>query len=375
MLLRSSSTPVLGSLISPICDGESLIITKHQPTAVHHGLSRLSFNHPGSLHVTSVSCNSSPAVSEFSNSDSHNGFRRAQSEGNLEVLVKAFSGGYDDLYNCGAGLRRESRSRSSLLETIPSFSTFNFRDGFEDWAEEEINPEDDIIEDDEEFEEWSCGDEVKSEAAVEASKERNGFGVIDGLEYMGRSLGNSQDTQGITERVYLAVGLGVDTGKFGGGNNNGRGGNGGGGGRGGDMTPGNGENRNMEEYYKEMVEKNPGNSLFLRNYAQFLYQSKHDLERAEDYYSRAILADPNDGEILAQYATLTWELHHDHERALSYFQRAVQAASEDSHVQAAYASFLWETEDNEETEEGQGASNNGFEFFPQIHSNMTSATA
>jgi len=28
----------------------------------------------------------------------------------------------------------------------------------------------------------------------------------------------------------------------------------------------------VEEYYKRMVEENPGDSLYLRNYAQFLYQ-------------------------------------------------------------------------------------------------------
>ncbi|MCI73742.1 TPR repeat protein, partial [Trifolium medium] len=31
-------------------------------------------------------------------------------------------------------------------------------------------------------------------------------------------------------------------------------------------------NHGVEEYYKKMVQQNPGNSLFLRNYAQFLYQ-------------------------------------------------------------------------------------------------------
>ena len=34
-----------------------------------------------------------------------------------------------------------------------------------------------------------------------------------------------------------------------------------------------GESRHeVEEYYKRMVEENPGNPLFLSNYAQFLYQ-------------------------------------------------------------------------------------------------------
>ncbi|XP_028090691.1 uncharacterized protein LOC114290890 [Camellia sinensis] len=34
-----------------------------------------------------------------------------------------------------------------------------------------------------------------------------------------------------------------------------------------------GKGGNTEDYYKRMVEENPSNRLFLRNYAQFLYQS------------------------------------------------------------------------------------------------------
>ncbi|CAL5392256.1 unnamed protein product [Camellia sinensis] len=109
-----------------------------------------------------------------------------------------------------------------------------------------------------------------------------------------------------------------------------------------------GKGGNMEDYYKRMVEENPSNPLFLRNYAQFLYQSKRDLQGAEQYYSRAVLADPADGEIISQYAKLVWELHHDQDKAMSYFERAVQATPEHSHVLAAYANFLWQTEEDEE---------------------------
>ncbi|KAG6766268.1 hypothetical protein POTOM_030340 [Populus tomentosa] len=103
-----------------------------------------------------------------------------------------------------------------------------------------------------------------------------------------------------------------------------------------------------EEYYRAMVEANPCNSLVLRNYAEFLYQSKRDLKGAEEYFSRAILADPGDGEILLQYAKLVWELYRDHDKALCYFKQSIQATPADSYVLAAYASFLWETEENEE---------------------------
>lgn len=113
------------------------------------------------------------------------------------------------------------------------------------------------------------------------------------------------------------------------------------------------EGGNAEEYCRRMVEENPCNSLVLKNYAEFLYQSKRDLEGAEEYYSRAILADPSDGEILSQYAKLVWELYHDHDKALSFYEEAVQATPSDSNVLAAYASFLWETEENEEDSTSQ----------------------
>jgi len=122
-----------------------------------------------------------------------------------------------------------------------------------------------------------------------------------------------------------------------------------------------------------MVEENPGNPLFLRNYAQFLYQSKGDLHGAEEYYSRAILADPADGEIIARYANLVWELHRDHKKAASYFERAVQATPQDCHVLAAYAKFLWETEgDEEEEQDSPGQNHIQTQVLPVA---MTSANA
>lgn len=173
-------------------------------------------------------------------------------------------------------------------------------------------------------------------------------------------------------KMFLAKGLGVETGfdsGVGGSGGNftavhfGKGGNG-------------GEGHDVEKHYKRMVNANPGNPLFLRNYAQFLHQSKKDLDGAEEYYSRAILADPNDGEILTQYANILWELHRDKDRATSYYERAVQAASEDSHVHAAYASFLWEIDDEEDEDEdfvdGDHIQNTAFEqeersVSPQLH--------
>ncbi|CAN6240109.1 unnamed protein product [Urochloa humidicola] len=111
----------------------------------------------------------------------------------------------------------------------------------------------------------------------------------------------------------------------------------------------------LDAQYKRMVDEQPGNALFLRNYAQFLHEVKGDPRRAEEYYSRAMLADPADGEIMSQYAKLVWEVYRDQERCLGYFQQSVQAAPQNSHVLAAYASFLWEQDDNDDGEGEQRA--------------------
>ncbi|KAA8527817.1 hypothetical protein F0562_035314 [Nyssa sinensis] len=148
---------------------------------------------------------------------------------------------------------------------------------------------------------------------------------------------SGEEKEPVTLALHLAGGPGIDVGGYGGGIDSVN-----------YTAADSGESDNVEEYYKRMVQENPCNPLFLRNYAQLLYQSKGDLWGAEEYYSRAILADSGDGETISQYAKLVWELHHDRDKATSYFKQAVQATPGDSHVLAAYASFLWETEEDEE---------------------------
>ncbi|MCO5610382.1 hypothetical protein L7F22_064618 [Adiantum nelumboides] len=127
-------------------------------------------------------------------------------------------------------------------------------------------------------------------------------------------------------------------------------GGGGGGGGGGDAGGrGGGSSEVADQHYQLMLQKHPGNPLFLRNYAQYLADVKHDYRKAEEFFQRAILASPSDGELLGQYAKMLWEVKHDTERAADYFERAVQAAPDNSYVMAAYASFLWSSEEEQDT--------------------------
>ncbi|CAJ1944562.1 unnamed protein product [Sphenostylis stenocarpa] len=138
------------------------------------------------------------------------------------------------------------------------------------------------------------------------------------------------------------------------------GGSGGGGGGGRDNGDGGGSgfsdsnngNDSTDLYYRTMIEANPGNSLFLGNYARYLKEVQGDYVKAEEYCGRAILANPNDGKVLSMYADLIWESHKDASRAETYFDQAVKAAPDDCYVLASYAHFLWDAEE-EDLEEGE----------------------
>lgn len=104
----------------------------------------------------------------------------------------------------------------------------------------------------------------------------------------------------------------------------------------------------IEEYYQEMLNSNPGDSLLLRNYGNYLHQVKKNAEKAEEYYGRAILANPGDGELLSLYGNLIWETSKDEHRAQLYFDQAVNASPNDCMVLGSYAHFLWEAEDDDD---------------------------
>ncbi|KAG6413299.1 hypothetical protein SASPL_126008 [Salvia splendens] len=136
----------------------------------------------------------------------------------------------------------------------------------------------------------------------------------------------------------------------------------GGGGRGRDdgLGPGRGIS---EAYYQTMIDANPGNPLFLANYAKYLKEVKTDFTKAEEFYERAILANPADGDVLSHYAALLWKTHGDSARAEAYFDQAVKTDPNDCFVLASYARFLWDADDDEEEEndvEAAKASNNHY---------------
>ncbi|KAL1546626.1 hypothetical protein AAHA92_23199 [Salvia divinorum] len=336
MMLRSSSTPVLGSLLQSFSDCSNNNSNGQHQSELHKQAKipyHCSSNGGGSQDFKKSLIHKSPSLSEIKVGGG-GGFRRAQSDGNLERLGGDASSYSFDEFN----LPKRSTRRSSL-EAIPSFSANNLWTSFED--------DEDDYEGIEEGDDGGIGggldyNPLRAEHVVFEKMARNA------IAYGSEGLGSQSEG-----KMYLASGIGVSGVDFAG-----RGG--GGGGRGSykpvDFDKEGGGGVSVEEHYKRMLELNPGDPLFLRNYAEFLYKIKGDVGAAEEYYARAILADQEDGETLAQYAKIIWEVHHDRDRAANYFQRALEASSQNSHIHAAYANFLWDAEDEDEDEENMAGS-------------------
>ncbi|XVF28519.1 hypothetical protein REPUB_Repub15cG0036600 [Reevesia pubescens] len=332
MLLRSSSTPVIGSLHFSFSNSPN----KDLDTTYRLLHGRENLNSTPFLHGSSPVSHSTSGFSEFnqqSGSFRLKGFRKVKSEGSLEKL---------DYSSCDIAQFLDSKTPKksfykhhiTMLHSAPSFSIFN--EGLEDGQ----------VEGDEALERTvTIGESIDATENADFSFVKKCMELIqeEGEEEEERSNriqssyhGEEVDLEPPSPPMYLATGLGIDGVGFGA------------------LADGIDlssmdldEAGDPEEFHKRLVDEYPSHPLFLRNYAKFL-QSKGDLQGAEDYYHRATLADPEDGEILLQYARIVWDLHQDKYRALSYFERAVQASPQDSNVLGAYANFLWEIGDDAE---------------------------
>lgn len=276
MLLRSSSTPFLGSLLSSISESPSNHpelhgnALKHAPSPIHNNCcnAKLSCVNGGSQRLCkSVMASPSPSFSENKGTPQPGFLRRVQSEGNLEELTNALYN-MDDFSTPNQYTKRSAKKANfSSLEPIPASSPHHKLGAIGDYSYEE------------EHEEYS-DQELDEEGNINPFTVENYF-VFEEMRQSMNSYGTMQEKKNLSSygtvegKMYLASGIGISGGFVDVGGGGGFGGRGGGGSsyRPVDFGRDGGRNRglDLEEHYKRMLEGSPGNPLFLRNYAQFLH--------------------------------------------------------------------------------------------------------
>ncbi|KAB2636423.1 hypothetical protein D8674_026957 [Pyrus ussuriensis x Pyrus communis] len=291
MLLRSSSTPVIGSLLTSYVSESPNIISNHhsdpKPSTFHqHTPTKFSFHQPGSLNI---SHNSSPISHSSLDLDRHSltGFRRAQSDGNLEGLAYASCDTEDQFLDSKLPNMFSARSKCMMLETIPSFSLHKSGGYEDDEDDSDVEYEEYEEEEEEEFGEEDTERVVATEGKNVGLEEKvKNVSLTQDLKFLDKiwRAGFEEKRELASQEMYLAKGLGV------GGGGSGRRGGGevkwdGYGSDGGD------DNRGAEGHYKKLVEENPGSPLFLGNYAQFLYKTPIGDHGRQDWTGKYIIGE------------------------------------------------------------------------------------
>ncbi|KAK8514458.1 hypothetical protein V6N13_063351 [Hibiscus sabdariffa] len=98
-----------------------------------------------------------------------------------------------------------------------------------------------------------------------------------------------------------------------------------------------------ELLYKIGLSQEPNNPLLLANYAQFLYLTLHDYDRAEELFMKAIGVEAADAEAYSKYANFLWKARDDLWAAEEIFLEAIEADPHNPYYSANYAHFLWST--------------------------------
>lgn len=245
MLLRSSSTPVTGSLLPSFSDS---------PNRDFDNPIKLSSSSSHSLcQLTTFSCCSSPA-SEF-NQETDKGFRRASSDGNLKGLSYNSCDVIEEFRYLNAQKKSSYLQNEAMLRTAPSFSIYNSADGEEDLPTEETLARTVTIGNCIESGDFSFGGK-NIMGLIEEEGEEDQEGLNNGSNNL--RIGEEVERP-VSPPMYLATGLGIDVSGFDYA------------GEDIDFTIPNFENSaDAEEYYKKMIDEYPCHPLFLRNYAQLL---------------------------------------------------------------------------------------------------------
>ncbi|KAH7672899.1 TPR-like protein [Dioscorea alata] len=98
-----------------------------------------------------------------------------------------------------------------------------------------------------------------------------------------------------------------------------------------------------ELMYQKALSHDPENTLFLCNFAQFLYLVLQDHDRAEYYFKRAVKVQPADAEALDKYASFLWLVRKDLTAAEETYLEAIAADPGNPLYASHYAHFLWNT--------------------------------
>jgi tetratricopeptide (TPR) repeat protein len=92
--------------------------------------------------------------------------------------------------------------------------------------------------------------------------------------------------------------------------------------------------------YRKALDALPQSAELIFNYANFLWETLKDYDRAEEMYKRVLQIAPGDADNLGNYASFLWEIRKDYDRAEEIYTRALELDPNNANNLANYAQLL-----------------------------------
>jgi protein O-mannosyl-transferase len=107
-----------------------------------------------------------------------------------------------------------------------------------------------------------------------------------------------------------------------------------------------------DQFYQQILKADPDDVTAIINYAIFLYQVRKENDRAEQFYKRVLKMEPDHVNANRSYAIFLDVIRKDYDQAEKFYRKALKADPGDANINCSYAGFLYEIrKDNDQAEQ------------------------
>ena len=100
------------------------------------------------------------------------------------------------------------------------------------------------------------------------------------------------------------------------------------------------ENDRAEEFFKKAIKLEPNNIYAISSYTNFLIKIREDYDKAEVFYKKIIELEPDNVVNISCYANFLLDIRKEYDKAEKFYKKAFELAPNNAYTIGSYANFL-----------------------------------